>query len=77
MHLDHIQPKLDGGSEDLSNHLLLCPKCNHIKKDGQTIKGLWKNNLDSGWTLDKNKAKRTQERARECWKRVKLEVYNL
>lgn len=72
MHLDHIQPKSDGGAEDLSNRLLLCPKCNHTKKDGRTIKGLWKDNADSGWMLDENKARRTRERARECWKRVKL-----
>ena len=77
MHLDHIQPKSDGGENNLRNRLLLCPKCNHTKKDGKTIKGLWKDNADSGWMLDENKAKQTRERARECWKRVKLGMDNL
>lgn len=72
VHLDHIQPKSDGGPNDISNRIIMCPHCNQIKKDSKTIPALWKHNVKTGWMKDKERAKHAREAAKECWKRVKI-----
>ena len=71
MQLDHINPKADGGANDLSNRILLCPPCNNIKKDHRTIRGLWDYNKKNNWMHDKKIAERTREAVKNCHLRVK------
>ena len=42
LHLDHIRPRADGGSNNVSNLALLCPPCNGAKRKGAnlTLSGL-------------------------------------
>ncbi|MXX52314.1 MAG: hypothetical protein F4Z39_15140, partial [Chloroflexi bacterium] len=67
MQLDHIQPKADGGRNDISNRVLLCGPCNRRKSHAYTLSGLQKQNRrkDVGWMADKDLAKRAWDSARE------------
>jgi len=77
MQLDHIQPRSEGGVNDISNRILLCSPCNNRKSDQLTIKGLWKKNKKEGWTLDENKAKLARERAKEHSNNVRVNLREL
>ncbi|MDE2649791.1 MAG: HNH endonuclease, partial [Chloroflexota bacterium] len=67
MQLDHIQPKADGGRNDISNRVLLCGPCNRRKSHAYTLSGLQKQNRrkDVGWMADKDLAKLAWDSARE------------
>lgn len=36
-HVDHVQPLAKGGTNDIKNIQLLCPRCNHTKSDKDPI----------------------------------------
>lgn len=40
LELDHIKPKSKGGSDDISNRILLCGPCNRKKSDKLTLEEL-------------------------------------
>ena len=69
MHLDHIQPKSDGGENHITNRVLLCSPCNNEKSDDKTIRGLHRANKRSGWMQDEPQAKDMRDRAltRSSW----------
>ena len=69
MHLDHIQPKSDGGENHITNRVLLCSPCNSEKSDDKTIRGLHRANKRSGWMQDESQAKDMRDRAltRSSW----------
>jgi len=69
MHLDHIQPKSDGGENHITNRVLLCSPCNSEKSDDKTIRGLHRANKRSGWMQDEPQAKDMRDRAltRSSW----------
>ena len=46
--LDHVTPKVDGGSNNIHNRMLLCWPCNLDKSNDKTLSGLHKMNLDAG-----------------------------
>ena len=66
MHLDHINPKSDGGSNDITNRILLCAPCNLRKKDILTLRGLRIENEKAhvNWMYDRDRAEIAQSRAR-------------
>ncbi len=74
MHLDHINPKADGGANDLSNRILLCPPCNNHKRDHRTIRGLWDYNKRNDWMYDEPLARAVREKAKQCSLRVKNDI---
>lgn len=71
MELDHVKPKADGGENNISNRVLLCPKCNRRKKHTSTISGLWKDNEKDDWMFNAERAKVVLKEATDCWKRIK------
>ena len=44
LHLDHINPKSSGGSNDIDNRSILCQPCNSKKLNTMTLDGLRKKN---------------------------------
>ena len=48
-HLDHKQPRSEGGANHISNRALLCPPCNNVKGNTLTLTGLRKLNARNGW----------------------------
>ena len=49
MELDHITPKSDRGTNDITNRILLCRPCNGKKRDNLTLRGLLRENEKTGW----------------------------
>lgn len=66
MELDHIQPRRDGGVNDISNRVLLCRPCNGRKAASLTMTGLVRENRKVGWLRDERVARQAQERA-QLW----------
>ena len=64
MELDHILPRSDGGSNDITNRIMLCAPCNRKKSHRLTLSGLVDQNKKDGWTKDAGKAKRAVDLAR-------------
>ena len=64
MELDHIMPRADGGSNDITNRIMLCSPCNRKKSHRLTLSGLVAQNKKDNWTKDANKAKRTVDLVR-------------
>ncbi len=60
MHLDHIQPRSDGGENWITNRVLLCAPCNGRKSDKLTMRGLRNKNKKAGWLKDDNRASNAQ-----------------
>lgn len=56
MHLDHVTPKADGGSNYITNRALLCGPCNAKKGSKRTISGMRADNKD--WITDRAAAER-------------------
>ena len=44
LHLDHINPKSGGGTNDIDNRSILCQPCNNAKKNTKTLIALRKEN---------------------------------
>lgn len=63
MELDHIRPRAGGGSNDITNRILLCRPCNGKKSSDLTMPGLIKRNRKEKWMLNENAAKVAQKNA--------------
>ena len=74
MELDHVQPRADGGANDITNRLLLCGPCNNLKREDFTLPGLRKELKKRGWMVDPARAELAKNAARECAERTKLEL---
>ena len=48
LHLDHINPKSSGGSNDIDNRSILCQPCNSLKSNTMTLDGLRRKNKGEG-----------------------------
>lgn len=48
LHLDHISPKSEGGSDDIGNLALLCQPCNDKKSNTMSLEGLRQANKSKG-----------------------------
>ena len=61
-HLDHVNPRSNGGENDIWNRMLLCPPCNQIKGNKLTYQGLLdvnrkQGNLAISWKEAKERSK--------------------
>ena len=54
MELDHQLPRADGGSNLLSNRILLCSPCNKLKRHFYTISWLRNENKKLGYMINEN-----------------------
>ncbi len=50
LHLDHIIPKTDGGTNDIDNRALLCQPCNTKKSNKMSLNALRRQNKQEGYT---------------------------
>ncbi len=50
LHLDHIIPKSDGGTNDINNRALLCQPCNSKKSNTMSLNALRRQNKKEGYT---------------------------
>ncbi len=50
LHLDHIIPKSEGGSNDIDNRALLCQPCNSKKSNTMSLTALRRENRREGYT---------------------------
>lgn len=73
MELDHMTPRADRGSNDISNRILLCRPCNGKKSDGLTMKGLLRRVKKDGWMQDEAKAKWARDAAQRCYEKLRYE----
>ncbi len=64
MHLDHIQPRAEGGENHIMNRILLCSPCNGRKGHIYTLAGLLRENKRVGWMKDESMAKLIQSSAK-------------
>ena len=71
MELDHIQPRADGGANDITNRVMLCAPCNRRKSNRLTLSGLVAQTRKDKWTRDAAKARRAVELARLRANRIK------
>lgn len=65
MHLDHINPRAQGGANDITNRTLLCQPCNNRKGARYTLTGLMGENKKVGWMQDEARAKRAWSGAQD------------
>ena len=49
LHLDHIIPKSDGGTNHIDNRSLLCQPCNGVKSNTMSLEGLRRKNKREGY----------------------------
>ena len=52
LELDHNAPRSDGGSNHISNRILLCPPCNKLKSNRYTLSGLREVNKREGYMVN-------------------------
>ncbi len=64
MELDHILPRADRGTNDITNRILLCRPCNGYKSSTLTLSGLVKRNKKEKWMYNERQAKEAQGGAR-------------
>ena len=64
MQLDHIQPRAEGGANDITNRILLCGPCNGRKSADYTLRGLVRLNGRIGWMQNADRARLAQDSAR-------------
>lgn len=74
MELDHIQPKSEGGADNITNRIMLCKPCNGYKSDHLTLKGLHADNKKNGWMHDESKARIAQSLARDKAETVRQQM---
>ena len=72
--LDHINPRSSGGTNDITNRILLCSPCNSKKSDQLTIPGLRNKNKQEDWMKDEPNAKEAYGRAQVKSEEVKKEM---
>ncbi len=82
MHLDHIQPRVEGGENHILNRILLCSPCNGRKGHIYTLAGLLRENKRVGWMKDEDMAKLIQSSAksraewiRDMWDTLECEEF--
>lgn len=63
MELDHVLPRKDGGTNDITNRILLCRPCNGRKSAQLTLTGLRTKNKEVGWMSREGDAERAHRRA--------------
>lgn len=66
IHLDHIQPRAEGGVNDITNRVLLCAPCNGRKSNMLTLAGLMRQNKREKWTQDEWNKDRSEQREESC-----------
>ena len=71
MELDHIVPRSDRGTNDISNRILLCRPCNGRKSNALTLSGLRGENKRYGWMKNEKAAKYAAKLAERCSDKVK------
>ena len=71
--LDHISPRAEGGSNDITNRILLCGPCNKKKKHKLTLVGLRQLNSSKkdGWMHNKIAAKNVQTKAKNRVEKIR------
>jgi len=74
MQLDHINPKAQGGSNDITNRVMLCQPCNLKKSSSYTLIGLQKENKKSGWLQNADMADYAMNKAFEKADNVKHDM---
>ena len=52
LHLDHITPKSEGGTNDIDNRALLCQPCNSTKSNTISLTALRRKNKKEGYIKD-------------------------
>ena len=70
MELDHIMPRADGGSNFITNRILLCKPCNGRKSNTLTLSGLFKANRQASWMHDEELAKVVLEKVKRHTQRI-------
>ena len=63
MQLDHINPRAQGGANDITNRILLCQPCNGRKGARFALIGLRTENKRQGWMQNEARAKLPQDNA--------------
>ena len=71
MQLDHIQPRAEGGANDITNRILLCQPCNGRKGADFTLRGLVRRNKQDEWMQSEDRAKIAQASARQRAEQVR------
>ena len=64
-HLDHKQPRADGGDNWITNRILLCSPCNGKKSADLTLTGLRNRNKRDKWMRDENLARIAESKAKD------------
>ena len=64
MQLDHINPRVQGGANDITNRILLCGPCNGRKGADYTLRGLVRRNNRDRWMQNADRARLAQDSAR-------------
>ena len=64
MELDHIQPRAEGGANDITNRILLCRPCNGRKSADLTLRGLIRENRRQKWMQSEGRANVARDQAR-------------
>ena len=73
LHLDHINPRAQGGANDITNRILLCYPCNSRKGAKLTLIGLMSENKKEKWMQDEGRAKLAQGSARAKAEQVRTD----
>ena len=71
MQLDHIQPRAEGGANDITNRTLLCQPCNLRKSANFTLRGLVRENKRENWMQNEDRAQLAQTSARNRAEQVR------
>ena len=74
MELDHVQPRADGGANDITNRLLICGPCNGTKGAVLTLSGLRIELKKKGRMVSADRAELAHAAAKECAERTKVEL---
>ena len=75
MQLDHIQPRAEGGANDITNRILLCGPCNRKKGADLTLRGLVRANKRDGWMQSEGRATMAQNKARQAADQIRYGTF--